>query len=296
MKEAQVKKLPSKVEGKLLYNCNTGRFYEPCSSEANLEGRHLEEIQDNRLIGEVETSAIHMECIDNYHNDWNHEEDAEREMHEINEKEGTRLAVACPSESIPIAVEVAHCIFDHILEELFHRRIAAQTLDEESDSKNLDTMEWCKENIEVPTDGVPCDKVMIREVDDEVESENEGTTNRSSTLHDSLGRVLLTDWWAEFLQNRSDSSDQLTFGFFFEMAFNFRSKVGDTEKEEEEEESLTNESQEEQEDSADYVPGAQCKSTETRFQEFQPLPCHFRWLPPGGSGRPLPRPVAHLIL
>ena len=176
------------------------------------------------------------------------------------------MTATCPSESMPIAVEVAHCIFDHILEELFHRRIAAETLDEESDSKNLVTMEWCKENIEVPTDNVPCDKVMIREVDDEVESENEGTTNRSSTLHDSLGRVLLTDWWAEFLQNRSDSSDQSTFGFFFEMAFNFRSQVGDTEKDEEEEESLTNESQEEQEDSADYVPGENlCKSTEHRF-------------------------------
>ena len=141
----------TKPESKLLYNCDTGLFYEAPRVETNVDG-------EDRCENEVS------------HEDKDHENNVEKNM---DNEEITRLRIHS-SENIPFAEEVVKHIFDHILDDVFDR------------------------NMDITTE----DRELIKEEGGRMVAENENEGSKSP-LHDSLGRVLLTDWWEEFLQSRS---------------------------------------------------------------------------------------------
>jgi len=195
----------AKPESKLLSNCDIGLFYKSPCIETNVD----DEDKCGDIIGECKVS----------HEEKDHENKVE-EIQKVDNEETTRLRTHS-SENIHFPEEVVKYIFDHILDDVFNRNLDITT-DQELESNNPGTE--LKEG------------VLESEVSLEKLGKGEGGQMEGENENDnSLRRVLLTDWWEEFLQSRNGDSETM--------------------KDDEEEGDLISEAQEEQEDSADYIPG-----------------------------------------
>ena len=175
--------LHTKPESRLLYNCDTGLFYRAPCVETNANDEDRCETKED-INGESNVS----------HEEKDHETKVQG-IHKMENEEIITRSNTHSSESIPFAEEVVKYIFDHILDDVFNRNFDVTTEDQELDSNNLGG------ELKAGVLEVSLEKVMGGEGGKmKGENENEGS---KSPLHDSLGRVLLSDWWEEFLQSRS---------------------------------------------------------------------------------------------
>ena len=181
--------LHSRTGGELLYDCDN-------SVARNVEGEPLEESKyDDPNCNQGYENEIE---DDIYNCKISHEEkeggiqggEKAAEMMDIRERRGLR-SDSTENASFP-AAEVVKCIFDQILDDVFNRNFNVASEDQDFDSNSLGTDEGSKLKAGELEDG---ESESMKG-----ENQNEGNV---SPLPDSLGRVLLTTWWQEFLQSRS---------------------------------------------------------------------------------------------